>query len=126
MNLRDIPSKTLRAELKRRERVRNERQLEKWRSQNHCRLESCEQSLCRQESNVIETNRQTPLYSDGTPNYFGNPNEGEIFRVVIQVMEECDAGHVMLYHLDKIEGEAPSLSQGPFLQEKDWVFSNEL
>lgn len=126
MNLRGIPSKELRAELKRRERARNKRQLEKWRSQNHCRLESCDCSLRMQESHVIETDRHTPLYPDGTPNYFGNPNEGEIFKITIQVMEECDAGHVMLYHLDRIEDEPPFLSQGPYLQEKDWVFSNEL
>lgn len=126
MNLRGIPSKELRAELRRRERARNERQMEKWRSRNHCRLESCNHSLCRQDSHVIATERKTPLFPDGTPNYFGNPNEGEIFMVTIQVMEECDAGHVMLYHLNKPEGEAPFLSQGPFLQERDWVFANEL
>lgn len=126
MNLRGATTKELRAELARRERVKHKRWMEKWREQNHCRLESCNESLLSQESKVIETLHKLPRFSDGSRNFWADPKDREVESVTICVSEECDAGHTMVYHLMKFEGQEPVLSHGPYLTEREWVFTHEL
>lgn len=99
--------------------------MEKWRQENRCRLESCGQPLCSLESEVIDTTRDRPLYPDGTPNYWADPDLGEVVSVTMRVLEECDAGHKAMYHLEKIGEKEPFLSQGPYIQEKEWIFPGE-
>lgn len=57
-----------------------------------CRKEGCDAPLMQGSQTMINEERETPRFKDGTPDLF-SPFAGKIVMRVILIEEVCEAGH---------------------------------